>query len=98
MLYQIKLPDIDKSLKEQFLRQNLEQQLQKNLIVANGKLYVVGADFGERFCRPTKMLEKGAEAQVLLNPHCDIQIVSNRVKCFIKYKWFHVLCYFKTIM
>ncbi len=31
-------------------------------MVANGKLYVVGADFEERFCRPTKMLEKGAEA------------------------------------
>ncbi len=28
----------------------------------NGKLYVVGADFEERFCRPTKMLEKGAKA------------------------------------
>ncbi len=39
MLYQIKLPDIDKSLKEQFLRQNLEQQLHKKLIACNGKLY-----------------------------------------------------------
>ncbi len=65
MLYQIKLPDIDKSLKEQFLRQNLEQQLHKKLIACNGKLYVVGAEFEERFCRPTKMLEKGAEATSL---------------------------------
>ncbi len=31
-------------------------------ISGNGKLYVVGADFEERFCRPTKMLEKGAKA------------------------------------
>ncbi len=31
----------------------------------NGKLYVVGAEFEERFCRPTKMLEKGAEATSL---------------------------------
>ncbi len=34
----------------------------KKSLVANGKLYVVGADFEERFCRSTKMLEKGAEA------------------------------------
>ncbi len=33
-----------------------------NKLGVNGKLYVVGAEFEERFCRPTKMLEKGAEA------------------------------------
>lgn len=37
-------------------------------MLANGKLYVVGADFEERFCRPTKMLEKGAEATSTAEP------------------------------
>ncbi len=47
-------------------------------IGANGKLYVVGAEFEERFCRPTKMLEKGAEAtNFSSSPYCNIQIVTS---------------------
>ncbi len=49
---------------------------------ANGKLYVVGAEFKERFCRPTKMLEKGAEATslqltVLQYTNCYKQLIKN---------------------